>query len=105
METSLPWLGRLTAAPTDADWRRLVGDYGPLLAGWLARAGVPPAERDALAQDALVIVVREVGGFDRRGPGSFRAWLRRIVANRVRAYFRGRRDAPAVDLDQLARDD
>jgi hypothetical protein len=39
------------------------------------------------------------------GPGSFRAWLRRIVANRVRTYFRGRREVPAVDLDQLARDD
>jgi RNA polymerase sigma factor (sigma-70 family) len=99
------WLGRLAAAPTDADWRRLVGDYGPLLAGWLARAGVPAADRDDLAQDALVIVVREVRGFDRRGAGSFRAWLRRIVANRARAFFRGRRDAPAVDLDQLARDD
>ena len=105
METSLPWLGRMTAAPSAADWRRFVGDYGPLLAGWLARAGVPVADRDDLAQDALVVVVREVAGFEHRGPGSFRAWLRRIVANRAKTYFRARREAPAVDLDQLARDD
>ena len=106
METSLPWLGRLTAAPTDADWRRLVGNYGPLVAGWLARAGVPPADRDDLAQEALLVVVREVPGFEHRGPGSFRGWLRRVVANRARTYFRARRDAaPAVDLDQLACDD
>lgn len=105
MVTSLAWLGRLTDAPSDADWRRLVGDYGPLLAAWLARAGVPPADRDDLAQEALVVVVREVTGFEHRGPGSFRGWLRRVVANRARTYFRARRDAPAVDLDQLACDD
>lgn len=105
METSLTWLGRLTDVPTDADWRRLVEVYGPLLAAWLARTGVPPADRDDLVQDVLIVVVRRVAGFDHRGPGAFRAWLRGIVANRTRDHFRTRRTEPAVDLDQLAGDD
>lgn len=52
-----------------------------------------------------IVVVRRVGGFDHRGPGTFRAWLRGIVANRTRDYFRARREEPAVNLDQLASDD
>lgn len=102
METSLTWLGRLTGAATDADWRLLVDAYGPLLHGWLARAGVPPGDRDDVVQDVLVVVVRRVGEFDRRGPGAFRAWLRGIVANRVRKFFQSRTAVPAVDLDAVA---
>lgn len=105
METSLTWIDRLAAAPTDADWRRLVDVYTPLLNGWVARTGVPVADRDDLVQEVLVVVVRRVGEFARRGPGAFRAWLRGIVANHARAYFRTRRNLPAVDLDQLAGDD
>ncbi len=105
METSLSWLGRLTAAPTDADWRRLADGYGPLLAVWLARAGVPAADRDDLVQDVLVVVVHRVGAFEYRGPGAFRAWLRGIVVNHVRLHFRTRRNTPDIDLDQLAQDD
>ena len=105
METSLTWLGRLTGDATDADWRRLVDAYGPLLAAWLARAGVPAADRDDLVQDVLMVVVRRVAEFDCRGPGAFRAWLRGIVANHARKFFRTRRESPAVDLDQLAGSD
>lgn len=105
METSVTWLGRLAASPTDADWQRLVDAYSPLLAGWAARVGVPAADRDDLVQEVLVVVVRRVGAFERRGPGAFRAWLRCILANHVRKLCRARRAAPAVDLDLLAQDD
>lgn len=88
METSASLLDRLAAAPSDADWRRLFDLYAPLLRAWLARAGVPAHDRDDLAQEVLLVVVREVGGFDRRGLGAFRAWLRTILTNRVRDYFR-----------------
>lgn len=87
METSLTWLDRLVAAPDGDDWTRLVDVYTPLLRAWLHRAGVPDADRDDLAQDVLVVVVREIGGFERRGSGAFRGWLRAILLNRVRAHF------------------
>ena len=102
METSLTWLGRLMTAPNGPDWRRLVDVYGPLLGEWLARAGVPACDRDDLTQEVMVVVVRRVGEFEHRGPGAFRAWLRGILANHIRKYFRERHSNPAVDLDQLA---
>lgn len=105
METSLTLLGRLTATPSDADWRRLLDVYGPLLRGWLGRAGVPACDRDDLVQEVLIVVVRRVGRFERRGPGAFRAWLRGILANHLRAYFRTRTVAAELDLDQLACED
>ncbi len=103
METSLTWLGRLAGdAPTDGDWRRLLDVYGPLLSCWLARAGVPPADRDDLIQEVLMVVVRQVGDFEHRGPGAFRAWLRGILANHVRKFFRTRPATPTIDLDAVA---
>lgn len=90
METSLTWLDRLVASPTEGDWRRLLDVYGPLLGAWLSRLGVPPADRDDLTQEVLIVVVREVAGFEHRRPGAFRGWLRAILGNRVRDYFRGR---------------
>jgi RNA polymerase sigma-70 factor (ECF subfamily) len=96
METSVSLLERLAARPTDDDWRRLLELYQPLLGAWMARAGVPPADGDDLIQDVLLVVFREVGGFERRGPGAFRAWLRVILVHRVRDYFRAGRHRPAA---------
>ena len=90
METSLTWLGRLTGSPAAGDWKQLLDAYGPLLSGWVARSGVPAADRDDLVQDVLLVVVREVAAFEHRGPGAFRGWLRTILANRVRDYLRRR---------------
>lgn len=90
METSLSWLGRLIASPAEADWKQLLDLYGPLLGGWLARLGVSAADHDDLIQEVLVVVVREVAEFERRRPGAFRGWLRTILGNRVRDYFRAR---------------
>ena len=96
METSDSLLERLAGAPTDDDWRRLLDLYQPLLRTWMARAGVPPADADDLVQEILLVVFREVGEFERRGPGAFRAWLRTILVNRVRNYFRGEKYRPTA---------
>jgi RNA polymerase sigma factor (sigma-70 family) len=90
VETALTWLARLAETRDGPDWQRLVDTYKPLLAAWAARAGVPPADRDDVAQDVLLVVVREIGTFEHRGPGSFRGWLRAILLNRVRARAAGR---------------
>jgi RNA polymerase sigma-70 factor (ECF subfamily) len=105
METSASLLGRLANAATDDDWRRLDDLYRPLLRAWVARAGVPASDVDDLVQDVLVVVSREVAGFERRGRGAFRGWLRAILANRVRDYFRGQKYRPTAtgDSDFLRR--
>ena len=105
METSLSLLERLTGTPTDDDWRRLLDLYQPLLRAWTARAGVPSSDTDDLIQEVLLVVFREVGGFERRGPGAFRAWLRTILVHRMRDFFRSQKYRPTAtgDSDFLRR--
>jgi RNA polymerase sigma-70 factor (ECF subfamily) len=106
VQTSLTWLGRLAGDPSEGDWKRLLDVYGPLLRGWLARSGVSAADHDDLVQEVLIVVVRRVSEFDHRGPGAFRAWLRGILANYIRKYFRDRAPSnPAIDLNALAASD
>jgi RNA polymerase sigma-70 factor (ECF subfamily) len=99
METSVSLLERLAGAPTDDDWRRLLDLYQPLLHAWMARAGVNDADADDLVQEILLVVFRRVGGFEWRGPGAFQAWLRTILAHRVRDYFRGQKYRPTATGD------
>jgi RNA polymerase sigma-70 factor (ECF subfamily) len=105
METSVSLLERLAGQPSENDWRQLLDLYQPLLRVWMARAGVPVSDADDLAQEVLLVVFREVGGFERRGQGTFRGWLRTILAYRVRDYFRGRKYQPTAtgDSDFLRR--
>src|SRR5689334_14040616 len=49
-------------------------------------AGVPEADADDLTQETLTVVVREVSRFDRRNLGAFRAWMRGILANRLKGF-------------------
>jgi RNA polymerase sigma-70 factor (ECF subfamily) len=99
METSASLLECLAGAPTDDDWRRLDDLYRPLLRAWVARAGVAASDVDDLVQDVLFVVSREIAGFEWRGQGAFRAWLRKILANRVRDYFRSQKYLPTATGD------
>jgi RNA polymerase sigma-70 factor (ECF subfamily) len=99
METSVSLLERLADRPTDDDWRRLVDLYQPLLRAWMGRAGVADADADDLIQEVLLVVFRDVGGFERRSAGSFRSWLRTILAHRLQNFFRSRRHHPVATGD------
>jgi RNA polymerase sigma-70 factor (ECF subfamily) len=99
METSVSLVERLAGTPTDDDWRRLLDLYQPLLHSWMARAGVAASDSDGLGQEVLLVVFREVGGFERLGKGAFRSWLRTILAHRVRDYFRGQKYRPTATGD------
>jgi RNA polymerase sigma-70 factor (ECF subfamily) len=105
METSVSLLGRLGGKPTDDDWRRLDALYRPLVCAWVTRVGVAASDVDDLAQDVLSVVIRRIAGFEWRGQGAFRAWLRKILANVVRNYFRNRKYRPIAtgDSDFLRR--
>jgi DNA-directed RNA polymerase specialized sigma24 family protein len=63
METSVSLLGRLAGALTDG-WRRLHDLYQPLLRAWIARAGVLASDVDDVVQDVLLVVFREIAGFE-----------------------------------------
>lgn len=78
----------------DGAWRRFEDLFRPMLQGWLVRRGVQSADADDLLQDVVQIALRELPHFQHRGPGSFRAWLRVTVSNRLRALWRKRSRGP-----------
>jgi RNA polymerase sigma-70 factor, ECF subfamily len=41
-----------------------------------------------------VVVLRELPKFERRRDGAFRAWLRQITVNRIRAFWKSKRRQP-----------
>jgi RNA polymerase sigma-70 factor, ECF subfamily len=105
MDTSVSLLERLAGSPSDEDWRRLLDLYQPLLRAWMGRAGVDATDVDDLTQEVLLVVFREVGGFERRRTGAFRSWLRTILVHRVRDHFRAANYRPTAtgDSDFLRR--
>ncbi len=104
LDTPRSLLDRLAKDPAEADWRRLVGLYQPLISRWLGLARVPAGDAADLSQDVLTVLVKEIPAFRHStNTGAFRKWLRMIVLNRVRGYWRDRlaRPAPAEDSSLL----
>ena len=103
-ETSLSLLERLQHNPSESAWRDVVELYSPLLDDWLARFRLQGADREDLVQESLTAVLRHVGTFHHGGEGSFRAWLRAIVVNRVREFWRRRDRHPQARGDSHVAD-
>ncbi|MFO0842399.1 MAG: sigma-70 family RNA polymerase sigma factor [Gemmataceae bacterium] len=70
--------------------------YTPLLHSWLRRYEVlSKADVDDLTQEVLLAVAKEVSEFRHdRKPGAFRGWLRAILVNRLRGFWRSRHHRP-----------
>src|SRR5262245_17506663 len=100
--TSLGLLDRLKKAPAEADWRRLHDLYLPLIRAWLASLS-DVREAEDLAQEVMLVLVRELPSFERRRHGSFRTWLRRITVNRIRAYWRDRQKRPVAGSPDISK--
>ena len=99
-------LHRLSEAPDDADaWRRFDDIYRPLLGGWLRRYALQDHDADDLVQDVLRAVAGELPHFHYDpARGHFRGWLRQVMVNRLREFWRARkRDRAFVEplLEQL----
>lgn len=89
--TSLSLLERLQQHPSDSAWRDVVELYSPLLEHWLRPFQLQAADRDDLVQESLATVLQQVAHFQHAGrQGSFRAWLRAVVVNRLREFWRRR---------------
>ena len=112
METSLSLLDQL-CNHADADaWKQLVDVYTPVLRAWLRRYEVlSAADVDDLVQDVLLTLSKELPQFrPNQRPGAFRAWLRTILVNRLRYFWRSRQHRPqaiggsdfAQQLEQLS---
>jgi RNA polymerase sigma-70 factor (ECF subfamily) len=98
--TSLSLIDRLKVArPEDVDWERMQGIYLPLIQRWLRRVPGLAADADDLAQEVFVVVICELGRFERRREGSFRAWLRTITVNKARNHCKQRSRRPTAGTD------
>jgi RNA polymerase sigma-70 factor (ECF subfamily) len=78
-----------------ADWDRLVAIYAPLLRGWLLRYPLQGADAEDVIQEVLGVVVRKLPQFRHNGQGgAFRSWLRSVLVNEVRSFYRRRQSHP-----------
>src|SRR3954471_5618504 len=93
--TSRSLLERLQGDAQPGDWDRLATVYRPWVVGWGCRHGLTEADADDLAQEVLLVVLRELAFFRHNGrAGAFRGWLRAITAHRLREAVRSRRYRP-----------
>jgi RNA polymerase sigma-70 factor, ECF subfamily len=74
--------------------------YAPLLRRWLRSYDVQANDADDLVQEVLLAVSKDLKSFDHDGrPGAFRAWMKVILVNRLRNYWRGRGRRPQARGD------
>ncbi|MEL7500716.1 MAG: sigma-70 family RNA polymerase sigma factor [Planctomycetota bacterium] len=94
-ETSLSLLNRLRSSPESESWNRLVQLYAPLIRTWLRRYDVQEGDADDLVQETLLAVSKDLGKFEHAGrPGAFRRWVKLILVNRLRKFWRARDRRP-----------
>ena len=99
-ETSLSLLARLRRSPESETWSRLVDLYAPLIRAWLRKYDVQDSDADDLTQEVLLAVSKDLGKFEHGGqPGSFRGWLKAILVNRLRKFWRVRDRRPQARGD------
>ena len=94
-ETSLSLLQQLRQSPDVETWDRLHEIYAPLIRKWLIRYDMQESDADDVAQEVLMAVSKDLESFEHNGrPGAFRAWVKGILVNRLREFWR-RRDRQA----------
>ena len=99
-ETSLSLLNRLRSSPESETWNRLVDLYAPLIRVWLRKYDVQHSDADDLVQEVLLAVSKDLCKFEHAGQhGAFRGWLKAILVNRLRKFWRARDRRPQARGD------
>ena len=93
-DTSSSLLVRVKNRDPDA-CLRLVEWIGPFILSWCRRAGLQPADRDEVSQQALLNVWGRLAAFRKEKPGdSFRGWVYSITRSRILDLWARQRAAP-----------
>lgn len=66
-------------APDDFAAETFIEKYRPLIGSYLQKITFYQNDIDDLIQDVLLKILKGISSFERRGAGSFRAWLKSIV--------------------------
>lgn len=77
-DTPLSLLERIQAGDQEA-WTEFARKYVGVLEKWCAKWKIQNSDSQDVVQDTLLAVVVGVSNFQRRGKGSFRAWMKTIA--------------------------
>src|SRR5262249_7406915 len=95
MDTRVSLLQRLRTQDDGRWWKELDDLYRPFIRGvCLRRDPTLGDEADDLAQEVLTVVIRKLATFEWQQVGSFRAWLRAITWNVLKAHWDARQRRP-----------
>lgn len=87
--TSKSLLRRLTTFESEDAWNQFVKLYSPLLFFWAEqRMGLSRGEAEDLVQDLFIHLMNKLPEFNYDESKSFRSWLRVVLANKCRDYYR-----------------
>jgi RNA polymerase sigma-70 factor (ECF subfamily) len=84
------------AACDEAAWLAFVERYRPVIDRWIRQSRLQPADVDEVQARVLACLVRALRELDYDPARRFRGWLRTVVLNTVRSYWRERRKPGAV---------
>lgn len=97
-ETPVSLLERLATNAQSQDWEQLSAVYRPLLFGWLRPLVPQESDVEDLIQETMIVVMAKISQFKHGGTqGAFRAWLRSIVVNKVRTFWRAHGKIPKAN--------
>src|SRR5438093_401506 len=100
--TSLSLLERLRwPEEQEANWRRFVQLYTPLLFHWARRLGLSAEDAADLVQEVLTLLVQKLPEFKYDPQRTFRGWLRTVMLNKWRDHRRLRRVPLAIGHEEL----
>jgi RNA polymerase sigma-70 factor (ECF subfamily) len=101
--TSISLLALAMKSDVDEEaWKNLHAVYSPLIQRWLRGREVVGVDADDLAQEVMIVVMRKLPSFSHNGrTGAFRKWLRMIVFNCTRDFWKAKRIRPKT-MDDTA---
>ena len=95
--TSLTLLTRLQFPNDSEAWQNLFQIYQPLLLLWLKNYDVQASDADDLVQEVFATLSKDLMKFHHNGrQGAFRNWLKNILVNRLRTFWRTRNRHPDI---------
>jgi RNA polymerase sigma-70 factor, ECF subfamily len=98
--TSVSLLERLAQTGDNSDWQKLLFVYRPFIEKVVSGYPALASEADDVAQDVMLVLMRELPVFQRQRMGSFRSWLRQVTVNQLRMALRKtRRGSPVQGAD------